>query len=94
MSSKLEDKFHEDIEEIIDNVKKELRYVMHINNDPEKMVRFLGVSFRLATKEVEKIKKEENSSFRKAAYVLAVKTILQAEEDRGNVIRKSNNNKG
>ena len=44
--------------------------------------------------EVEKIKKEENSSFRKAAYVLAVKTILQAEEDRGNVIRKSNNNKG
>jgi hypothetical protein len=58
MSSKVGDKFHEDIEKIIDGVKEELRYVMHINNDPEKMVRFLGVSLRHAAKEVEKIKKQ------------------------------------
>jgi hypothetical protein len=28
---------------------------MHINNDPEKMVRFLGVSLRHAAREIEKI---------------------------------------
>ena len=55
MSSKLEDKFHEDIEKVIDEVKEELRYVMHINNNPEKMIKFLGVSLRYAEKEVKKI---------------------------------------
>ena len=58
MSSKLGDKFHEDIENIMDGVKEEFRYVMHINNDPEKMVRFLGVSLRHAVKEVEKLKNQ------------------------------------
>jgi hypothetical protein len=58
MSSEVGDKFHEDIEKIIDGVKEELRYVMHINNDPEKMVRFLGVSLRYAVKEVEKLKNQ------------------------------------
>ena len=43
MSSKLEDKFHEDIEKVIDDVKEELRYVMHINNNPEKMIKFLVI---------------------------------------------------
>ena len=58
MSSRAKDKFHEDVENIIDNVKEEFRYVMHINNDPEKMVRFLGVSLRHAVKEVEKLKNQ------------------------------------
>jgi hypothetical protein len=58
MSNKLEDKFYADVEKVIDDVKEEFRYVMHINNNPEKMVRFLGVSFRFAEEEVEKIKKQ------------------------------------
>ena len=58
MSSKLGDKFHEDVENIMDVVKEEFRYIMHINNDPEKMVRFLGVSLRHAVKEVEKLKNQ------------------------------------
>ncbi len=58
MSSKLEDKFYEDVEKVMDDVKEEFRYVMHINNNPEKMVRFLGVSLRHAEKEVEKIKNQ------------------------------------
>ncbi len=33
MSSRLEDKFHEDIEKVIDDVKGELHYVMHINTN-------------------------------------------------------------
>jgi len=41
-----------------------------------------------AFEETEKTRKEENSSYRKASYVLAVKRILQAEEDRGNILRK------
>lgn len=41
-----------------------------------------------AFEETEKTRKEENSSYRKAAYVLAVKRILKAEEDRGNILRK------
>jgi len=56
MSSKLEDKFYEDVEKVMDDVKEEFRYVMHINNNPEKMVRFLGVSLRFAEKQVSKIK--------------------------------------
>tara|TARA_R110000765_G_scaffold407778_1_gene505251 strand:+ start:276 stop:461 length:186 start_codon:yes stop_codon:yes gene_type:complete len=56
MSSKAEDKLYEDIEKVMDDVKEEFRYVMHINNDPEKMVRFLGVSLRHAAKEIEKVK--------------------------------------
>ena len=58
MSSRAKDQLYEDIEKMIDNVKKELRYVIHINNDPEKMVRFLGVSFRHAAKEINKIKNQ------------------------------------
>src|SRR3989344_184144 len=42
---------------------------------------------------VEKTRKSENSSYRKAAYILAVKRILQAEADRGNVVKKSLNGK-
>tara|TARA_R110000824_G_scaffold36568_1_gene113534 strand:+ start:614 stop:799 length:186 start_codon:yes stop_codon:yes gene_type:complete len=56
MSSKAEDKLYEDIEKVMDDVKEEFRYVMHINNDPEKMVKFLGVSLRHAVKEIEKVK--------------------------------------
>lgn len=41
-----------------------------------------------AFKETEETRAEENSSYRKAAYVLAVKRILKAEEDRGNIFRK------
>ena len=41
-----------------------------------------------AFEKTEKTRKEENSSYRKAAYVLAVKRILKAEEDRGNILRK------
>jgi len=56
MSSKLEDKFYEDVEKVMDDVKEEFRFVMHINNNPEKIVRFLGVSLRFAEKQVSKIK--------------------------------------
>ncbi|MCR4335930.1 MAG: Glu/Leu/Phe/Val dehydrogenase [archaeon] len=41
-----------------------------------------------AFEDTEKTRKNENSSYRKAAYILAVKRILQAEADRGNVVRK------
>ncbi len=56
MSSKLEDKFYEDVEKVMDDVKEEFRFVMHINNNPEKIVRFLGVSLRFAEKQVNNIK--------------------------------------
>ena len=56
MSSKAEEKFYEDVEKVMDDVKEEFHYVMTTNNDPEKMVRFLDVSFRFAVKEIEKIK--------------------------------------
>tara|TARA_R110000782_G_scaffold262216_1_gene354177 strand:- start:136 stop:321 length:186 start_codon:yes stop_codon:yes gene_type:complete len=56
MSSKAEDKLYEDIEKVMDDVKEEFRYVMHINNDPEKMVKYLGVSLRHAVKEIGKVK--------------------------------------
>ena len=36
MSSKLEDKFYEDVEKVIDDVKEEFRYVMHINNNQKR----------------------------------------------------------
>ena len=55
MSSKLEDKFYEDVEKVIDDVKEELRYVMAVNHDPEHMIHHLGVELRHATKEVKKI---------------------------------------
>ena len=54
MSSGIKDKFYDDVEKVMDDVKEEFRYVMHINNDPEKMVRFLGVSLRHAAREIEK----------------------------------------
>ncbi len=42
-----------------------------------------------AFRETEAERKTEGDSYRRAAYVLAVKRILQAEEDRGNVVRKN-----
>lgn len=56
MSSRAKDQLYEDIEKVMDDVKEEFRYVMHINNDPEKMVKFLGVSLRHSLKEIDKIK--------------------------------------
>ena len=56
MSSKAEEKFYEDVEKVIDDVKEELHYVMRINNDPEEMVRFLDVSLKHAEEEVKSIK--------------------------------------
>lgn len=41
-----------------------------------------------AFRETHAEKQVEGGSFRRAAYVLAAKRILQAEEDRGNVVRK------
>ncbi len=41
-------------------------------------------------REIEAKKKAEKGSYRRAAYVLAVKRILQAEEGRGNVVKKKN----
>ena len=58
MSSEAKDKFHEDIEKIIDDVKNEMEWVMRTNDDPEMMVNNLDLSFRFATKEVKKIKKQ------------------------------------
>ncbi|MFH1391852.1 MAG: Glu/Leu/Phe/Val dehydrogenase [Candidatus Diapherotrites archaeon] len=42
-----------------------------------------------AFEDTEKTRKNENSSYRKAAYILAVKRILEAEADRGNVPKKN-----
>jgi len=58
MSSEAKDKFHEDIEKIIDDVKNEMEWVMRTNDDPEMMVNNLDLSFRFAVKEVKKIKKQ------------------------------------
>ena len=40
-----------------------------------------------AFNEIDGIKDSENSSYRKAAYILAIKRILKAEELRGNLSR-------
>ena len=37
MSSKAEEEFYEDVEKVMDGVKKEFHHVMHINNNPEKI---------------------------------------------------------
>ena len=56
MSSKAEEGFYEDVEKVMDGVKKEFHHVMHINNNPEKIVRFLDISLRHAEEEVKSIK--------------------------------------
>ncbi len=51
----------------------------------KKLEEYMSAAFT----EIEKIRKDEHTSYRKAAYILAVKRILQAEEDRGRVKRKN-----
>ena len=58
MSSEAKDKFHEDIEKVMDDVKNEMEWVMRANDDPEMMVHNLDRSFRFAAKEVKKLKKK------------------------------------
>jgi len=56
--------------------------------EEEEVNQKLEMYMKRAFDEVNKLKNEGEFSFRKASYVLAVKRILQAEEDRGIIVKK------
>lgn len=55
--------------------------------DEDRINEMVDMKMSKAFDEVNSIKEEENCSYRKAAYILAIKRILRAEELRGNLSR-------